>query len=169
MSRLRHEVLVIGLSWLVIACDRGETAPTDGTLGDRQSVFLPSQDVTLAQQTYSGYTTRERAVVQSANEWPAIWSKIHSGQSPEPAVVTPDFANEEAIIAAMGEKNSGGYSITIDSVTRHERGSVVYVTEKSPSQSCITPAVVTHPVHAVRAPRSSGPYQWHERSLTVDC
>lgn len=168
MRRLRPAV-VQTMMFLAAACARNEAASPDGSLGDRQSVFVPSQDVTLAQQTYSGYTTRERAVVQTASEWPAIWSKIHSGQSPEPAVVTPDFTNEDAVIAAMGEKNSGGYSITIDSVTRHERGSVVYVTEKSPSPSCITPAVITHPVHAVRAPRATGTYQWRERTETVNC
>lgn len=157
--------VMIGLA----ACARNEAASPDGSLGVRQSVFVPSQDLTLAQQTYSGYTSRERQVVRSASEWPSIWSKMHAGQSPEPAPVTPDFNNEDAVIAAMGEKNSGGYSITIDSVTRHERGSIVFVTEKSPSPACITPAVITHPVHAVRAPRSAGPYQWRERSLTVDC
>ena len=159
----------LGPMLIAAACVRNETASPDGTLGERQSVFVPSQDVTLAKQTHSGYAASERTVIQSATEWPSIWSKIHSGQSPEPALVTPDFSNEDAVIAAMGEKNSGGYTITIDSVTRHERGSIVYVTERSPSAGCVTPAVITYPVHAVRAPRSSGPYQWRERSETVNC
>jgi hypothetical protein len=166
----RSNLTVAGsLVLVLVSCVKKETASPDGSLGDRQSVFVPSQDVTLAQQTYSGDASRQRLVVQSANEWPSIWAKMHEGQSPEPAVVTPDFNSEDAVIAAMGEQNSGGYTITIDSVTRHERGSIVYVTEKSPSSSCITPAVITHPVHAVRAPRSTGTYQWRERSLTVDC
>ena len=115
------------------ACREDSTGASDPDAGARLSVFVPAEDVTLAKQFYSGMNARERLTVQSPNEWSSVWSRIHSTQSPMPPIVEPDFNTEVALVAAMGEKPSGGFTITIDSITRHERGSIVYVTEKSPS------------------------------------
>jgi hypothetical protein len=154
---------------LILACDGGKTLPVDTDVGPRTSVFVPSEAVTLAKQMYSGIDTRERLAVQSGAEWSTLWARIHARQSPVPAIVQPDFNTEVVLVATMGEKPAGGYTITIDSVTRHERGSIVYVTEKSPSTSCITPAVLTQAVHAIRAPRGSNMFQWRERTVVENC
>jgi hypothetical protein len=154
----------------VAAACRGEsTGSPDPDAGARQSVFVPTQDVTLAKQSYSGMDARERLVVQSAAEWSSLWERIHGKQSPVPPIVQPDFNTEVALVAAMGEKPSGGYTITIDSITRHERGSIVYVTEESPGQTCFTPAVLTQAVHAIRAPKTDGTIRWRERTEVANC
>jgi hypothetical protein len=132
-------------------------------------VFVPAQDATLAKQFHSGMTAQERVVISKASEWTATWSRIHDPQQPPPVVVQPDFATEMAVVAAMGEKASGGFDISIDSVTRHERGSIVYVTEKTPGPACMTTGALTQPVHAVRAPRTDGDIWWRERTLTENC
>ena len=152
-----------------VACRGESTGSTDPDAGARLSVFVPSENVTLAKQFYSGMNERERLVVQTPAEWSGVWSKIHSTQSPVPAIVQPDFNTEVALVATMGEKPAGGYTITIDSVTRHERGSIVYVTEKSPSQTCFTPAVLTQAVHAIRAPKTDGTIWWRERTTVENC
>ena len=145
------------------------TGANNAEAGPRLSVFVPTQDATLAKQTVSGITARERLVIRDPTEWPTMWSRIHAAQSPPPAVVQPDFNAEMAVVAALGEKPSGGFDIVIDSVTRHERGSIVYVTERSPGSGCMTTAVVTQPVHAVRAPKTDGTIWWRERSLVDNC
>jgi hypothetical protein len=132
-------------------------------------VFVPAQAVTLAKQSYSGITARERLVIRDATEWPAMWSRIHGAETPPPDVVQPDFNTEMAIVAAMGEKTSGGFDIVIDSVTQHERGSIVYVTERSPGTGCMTTGALTQPVHAVRAPKTDGTIWWRERSVVDNC
>ena len=154
---------------LMVACGEDKTSPFDTDMGPRQSVFVPTSDVTLTRQFYSGINTREQVVVQSATDWSRAWARIHATQSPAPAIVQPDFNTEVVLLAAMGEKPAGGYTVTIDSVTRHERGSIVYVTEKSPGESCFTPAVMTQAVHAIRASRGNNTFSWRTRSIVENC
>jgi len=163
------EYRIVCIAIIAGACRQESTGAYDPDAGARLSVFVPAEDVTLAKQSYSGMDARERLTVQSANEWSGVWSRIHSTQSPIPPIVEPDFNTEVALVAAMGEKPSGGFTITIDSITRHERGSIVFVTEKSPGESCITPAVLTQAVHAIRAPRSEGMTWWRERTAVENC
>jgi len=161
--------VVLGLATMSAGCGNKPATGSDPDAGARLSVYVPAQDATLAKEFNSGITARERVVISEASEWPATWSRIHEAQQPPPVIVQPDFATEMAVVAAMGEKASGGFDISIDSVTRHERGSIVYVTEKIPGPSCMTTGALTQPVHAVRAPRTDGDTWWRERTLTVNC
>jgi len=162
-------VVTFAIVLLIAGCQEESPGAADAEAGARLSVFVPTQDVTLARQLNGGMTTRERLVVRSASEWPAIWSRIHGGQNPQPDVVQPDFSTEMAVVASMGQKPSGGFEIVIDSVTRHERGSIVFVTEKSPGSNCVTTGALAEPVHAVRAPRTDGSIWWRERTITENC
>lgn len=170
-TRRPHVVrsLTLGALLLDAACARPEAAPLDAGEGSQLSVFVPAQDVTLAKQYYSGMTARERVVIRVAAEWPATWSRIHGAQTPPPDVVQPDFNTEMAVVAAMGEKPTGGFDIAIDSIARHERGAIVYVTERSPGPGCMTTQALTQPVHAVRAPKTEGTIGWRERSVVENC
>jgi hypothetical protein len=159
---------IFGSGLLIASCGGGETVPIATDVGPRLSVYVPTQHATLAQLFNSGMTAKELFVVRNAPEWTRVWSRMHGAQQPLPVQVQPDFATEVALVAAMGEKPSGGFEIVIDSVTRHEHGSIVYVTEKTPGPSCITTGALTQPVHALRAPRSDV-VLWRERTLVVNC
>jgi len=160
---------VLSLAVMNAGCEGKPATGSDPDAGARLSVFVPTNDVTLAKTFNSGITTRERVVIRSASEWPATWLRLHGAEQPPPDVGQLDFATEMAVVAAMGEKTSGGFDITIDSVTRHERGSVVHVTEKTPGSGCMTTEALTQPVHAVRAPRTDGEIWWRERTVTENC
>ena len=167
--RLKAVGNMVFVAAVAVACRSESTGSSDPDAGARQSVFVPTEDVTLAKQFYSGLGARERTVVQSSTEWATLWERIHANQSPVPPIVQPDFNTEVALVATMGEKPSGGHTITIDSVTLHERGSVVWVTEKSPSETCFTPAVMTQAVHAIRAPKTEGTVWWREKTTVENC
>jgi hypothetical protein len=126
--------------------------------------------MTLTETWFSGDTAgRTRFAVRTQTEWDAVWTRTHSAQEPPPTVVSPDFATEMAVVATMGGKPSSGFAIRIDSVAMHEKGAIVFVTERSPGASCITLAVLTAPMHAVRAPRTDGTIWWRERAITDNC
>ena len=156
---------------LIIAggCRGGASSANSSEEGARLSVFVPSANATLAKESVSGITAHERLVIRDVTEWPAMWARIHGAQNPPPPIVQPDFATEMAVVAAMGEKASGGFDIVIDSVTRHERGSIVYVTEHSPGSGCMTTGALSQPVHAVRAPKTDGTIWWREGNVVDNC
>ena len=168
-QKIAFRAAMVSVVALGAGCKGSPSTGSDPDAGARLSVFVPAQDVTLAKQFNSGIIARELVVVRNASEWPATWSRIHGSQQPTPDVVQPDFATEMAVVAAMGEKPSGGFDISIDSVTHHERGSIVHVTEKTPGPGCMTTGALTQPVHAVRAPRSDGNVWWRERTMTENC
>lgn len=60
-----------------------------------------------------------------------------------------DFSSTTALFVSMGERNSGGYSIEIESIIRVNNHLYVNVTDKSPGSNCATTAVLTQPYHLV--------------------
>ena len=60
-----------------------------------------------------------------------------------------DFFSSTALFVSMGERNSGGYSIEIESIVRLGNHLYVNVTEKSPGSNCVTTQAITQPYHLV--------------------
>ena len=60
-----------------------------------------------------------------------------------------DFSSSTALFVSMGQKNSGGYSIEIESIVRLGNHLYVNVTEKSPGSNCATTQAITQPYHLV--------------------
>jgi hypothetical protein len=151
------------------ACRREATRANDTEAGARLSVFVPAQAVTLAKQSYSGITARERLVIRDASEWPRCGREF---MAPKPLLrmsCSPISTAKWLSWPRWVKRPSGGFDIVIDSVTQHERGSIVYVTERSPGSGCMATAALTQPVHAVRAPRTDGTIWWRERSVVDNC
>jgi hypothetical protein len=137
--------------------------------GDRVDVFVPAPATTLVRATYSGLTQATRLVVRDRDTWLQTWQRIHANQSPIPLVVQPDFGEEVAIVVALGSRPAGGYDIVVDSVTRHERGAVVWVRTVTPDASCFVTGALVQPVHAVRAPRFDGAIRYHLSEDVLAC
>ena len=53
------------------------------------------------------------------------------------------------LVAAMGQRPTGGYLITIDGVYEHNDTLYVDVLEQSPGSGCVSAQVLTAPVFAV--------------------
>ena len=117
----------------------------------------------------TGISGRQRSVVRDAATWAQLWRTITSGYSPAPPVPELDFDSEMAIVAAMGTRPSGGYSIHIDEVREADGQLHVEVREVSPGPNCLVSFAMTAPVVAVRVARRDGPVTFVEHAETVDC
>ncbi|MEX2153090.1 MAG: protease complex subunit PrcB family protein [Gemmatimonadaceae bacterium] len=123
----------------------------------------------LVVEHYSGISTRERLVIRDASTWASTWAEIMEGRSPTPPVPAVDFANEMIILAAMGGRSTGGYSIEFKAV--HEASGRVYATveERSPGSNCFVTNAVTAPLAGVRAPLREGEVVFVEKQQTTNC
>lgn len=83
---------------------------------------------------YSGMATRQRLVIRDGAAWADVWKQITSPFQPVPPVPEVDFAKNVLILAAMGTRSSGGYSIAVDEVHIVAGGARVSVTEVSPAR-----------------------------------
>lgn len=113
-------------------------------------------------------TERGEQVVREGAAWSALWRRMTAGQSPAP-VPPVDFGSEMVLVAAMGQRPSGGYVATIDRVESTPSGLTVHVTHEGPGPRCGTIAAVTAPVDVARIPRSEKPVRWSVRQAVRDC
>ena len=102
------------------------------------------------------FETREDAIGATlGTAWNAAWNAAFSRFSDQPKPAKIDFENQLILLVTMGEKNSGGYSIKIDSIVENEKTIVVTILETSPGKSCITTSMMTYPYQMVELKNST--------------
>lgn len=122
-----------------------------------------------ALELYSGFTAPARLVVRSEGEWREAWARIHQTRTPQPPLPAVDFARETVLLAALGERTSGGHGIVVDSV--YDTGTELHavVRRSSPGAGCVVTGALTQPVDAVRAPATGKPVKFVDRDEVHDC
>jgi len=117
----------------------------------------------------SGIGDRRRAVIVDAAEWTALWDRIVTFVSPKPPAPSIDFATRMVVFASMGERNSGGYAISVLEAAEEEGTLYVVVEESTPGVQCVTTDVVTTPAVAVSVPRTASTVLFVEREIAYPC
>ena len=117
----------------------------------------------------SGVREPARLVVRDAALWEATWTAIWSNHRPEPDRPAIDFAREMVVVAAAGERNSGGHAIFVDSAAVEGSTLVVHVRTVTPGPRCYVTAALTQPVDAARLPRHDGPVQFRDHAEVFHC
>ena len=171
-SPLRAAIAVAFLSALV-ACsdDAGPTGPVTGSAADvpvgAQAV---AYDVVEALTTsVSGIRDARRLVITDAAAWQALWEEFRGNVIPLPSAPEIDFSQRMAIVATLGTRPDGGYSVAIPDVARD--GDVLYVVveEGIAGIECVTTDEVTTPAVAVTVPRAGGEVRVVERETAYPC
>ena len=117
----------------------------------------------------SGLAEPGRHVVRDAAAWSALWARITEPYGPRPPVPQVDFRREMVLVAAMGTRSTGGYTIRIEGVEGGGSEWVATVAEQRPGPRCGTTQALTSPVDIVVAPRSDRPIRWTTREVVSDC
>ena len=125
--------------------------------------------VRVAHAYYSGFRQPLRTIVDNDAEWRATWATYTAGLSPAPPAPAIDFARYDVIVAALGERNSGGYDMTISRIARTSDYLYVELSSRRPGPRCLTTAALTQPVDLVRIPRLHPPVMFIEKSVQNDC
>ncbi len=122
-----------------------------------------------ALEYYSGFTAPARLVVRSEGEWREAWARIHQTRTPQPPLPAVDFARETVLLAALGERSSGGHGVVVDSV--YDTGSelVATVRRSSPGAGCAVTGALTQPVDAVRIPATARAVRFVDKDEVHDC
>jgi hypothetical protein len=127
------------------------------------------QEIPGAKTQLSSHRQRSRTVIRDAAAWEAFWQGIVANISPAPDAPVFDFDRQMVLAAAMGQRTSGGYAISIDSLFLSQGTVFALVTSVSPGPDCGAAAVMTAPVAAVVTDRLVGPTRFVERERVIDC
>jgi PrcB C-terminal len=163
-----HNLLSVGLIY-TLAAIAGESKP-DVFLVEYQA-FRPN----LYFGTNDGPDTPTYTAIQSEREWRSLWSEIEpriardmeqKGPHPFPPV---DFTRRTLLVAALGTKPTGGYSVSIHSVVENPSRITVNVTELRPAKGCPVTLTSTHPIALVVIPRTSKPVGFSTTEAELIC
>lgn len=117
----------------------------------------------------SGIADRRRLVIRTRNAWESFWSELTGILVPPPDVPAIDFDQRMLVVATMGLRNTGGYSISIAGIFEGDGAIIVRVLESSPGPTCITTQALTAPATAVSLARSDATVEFQEATNTIDC
>ena len=160
--RLYSQIL---LAFAVAGCSASLNEPRPGTRLDVRR--LAPDAATFAY--VSGMTQSERLVVRDASAWSNVWTSISAKETPAPALPTIDFATRMVVVAALGQRNSGGYTIRVDSAMATNTGLTVWISTIDPGSACLTTAALTQPVDVASLPRIQGAVRFVDVHSVAHC
>lgn len=117
----------------------------------------------------SGITESQRLVVRDQATWQQVWNDVYKFTFPAPALPAVDFTREMIVVAALGQRPTGGYSIFIDGATETATGVTVNVRSVSPGSSCAVTLALTNPVDIARVSRREAAVSFAETAATQNC
>lgn len=119
--------------------------------------------------SYSGLRQATQVVVRDDVTWQAVWAAIAGSANPTPQRPSVDFQREMIVVAALGERGSGGFDILVESARTTSRGLVVTVHVSAPGATCLTTQALTQPVDVARLPLSAGAVVFTDVSTVTNC
>lgn len=119
---------------------------------------------------YSGLDKPARLVVRDPVTWQAIWNQIYLRQSPVPPLPQIDFSRDMILVAALGSRGTGGFSILLGEASEAANdGVAVIVNSSSPGSNCVVTEAFTQPVDIARLPLHHGAVSFVDRSHVSNC
>ncbi|MDH4260164.1 MAG: protease complex subunit PrcB family protein [Gammaproteobacteria bacterium] len=117
----------------------------------------------------SGIDEAGQFVVRNSDDWAALWQRVHSRMRPVPPLPEVDFERETMIVAAAGQRRTGGYSIRIDRAWREGTATIIVVHAETPGSGCIVANAFTSAVDIARLPVTPGPIEFRLESVARAC
>ncbi len=129
----------------------------------------PPELAILPYRISSGLVDRRQIAIRDSESWAATWDRIVGRSRPTPPLPAVDFSKEMLVVASMGSRPTGGYTVMIEEVTVAGSTLVVFVREQSPGRTCGVTDAVSAPVALARLVRSELPVRFVTRSVVRDC
>jgi hypothetical protein len=139
--------------------DSGVLVPAEGRLAVRP----------LLREHSSGHLDPARRVITDAQAFQAVWDQAHARRGHKPPLPEVDFGREAVVLASLGTRSTGGYTIDIDSVRARNDAVDVFVRTTSPGPTCGATAALTQPVVMVAIPRTPLPVRFEEDARLTNC
>ena len=167
----------LGLSALC-ACARQRDSAADESPADsrapavRQEVLplrrFPS-GVTAFYRLNSGMRDSGIIVVRDSGAWAGVWRRLTEGHAPAPPLPAIDFGREMALVVALGQRRTGGFTIAIDTVIDKGPYLEAYVRRRAPGRACSVTGAFTAPADVVVLGRRDGEVRIVATDTVVAC
>ena len=116
----------------------------------------------------SGFTKPSEFVIQDGDEFARRWRGVVQG-TPDAAKPEIDFEKTTVVFVTMGARNTGGYTIHVDSVTAESNNATVYYTTTSPGSRCMSMQMLSSPIEVISLDRIAGTVKFKKRTMKGPC
>lgn len=144
---------------LLMACTDSPTNSEDRPVEIQNIVSSP----------YSGITVARQQAVRTTADWSRVWAEVHGNITPGPPIPFVDFGREVVLLAALGQRPDGCYSIAIPRVTYDGNRLLAQIVETTRTINCVCTLALTTPVHVVRVSPSGAPVVFDVSQASVPC
>lgn len=158
-------VFSVGLS--LAACV--SVSPSTDGLGAAVPQSRFAEEIVSYYQFSSGINAERHVAIRSQSEWEEQWLRLTARHGSRPAAPQVDFSREMLLMAAMGDRPTGGYAVSIERVVDRSAAFEVFVRHTSPGPRCFTTQAITSPVDIVRVAASAKPVRWNVVREVRDC
>jgi len=117
----------------------------------------------------SGLRKPERLAIRDVAGWGKVWAEIYEHRGSKPPLPAIDFTKEIVIVAALGERPTGGYSILVTGASRAGNVITVRVESQSPGPGCGVLLSTSEPVDVARIPLSVAHVEFDETAFVRSC
>ncbi|GAC1369414.1 MAG: hypothetical protein NVSMB39_1260 [Candidatus Saccharimonadales bacterium] len=112
-----------------------------------------SFDVLVDGDTHSSIPGHEQHLLTTPALWDAYWSNVHGGLATLPPLLPVDFTKNDALGVSLGQEFTNGYSLKITGITSSASGTLVSITEFTPTITCSVTKQISNPYVIVRSPK----------------
>ncbi len=108
----------------------------------------------LKKGAFSGLREAKQEVVKSTDVWEKLWKQHSTAAGQSEKIPAVDFSKEMVVVAALGTKRTGGYTVEIVGAEAKDKTLRISIKKTSPPPDAMTIQSLTAPFHFVAVPRS---------------
>lgn len=123
---------------------------------------------TLDRGNYAGISQPFARTIEDEESWEVFWNELYGHQIPIPPVREIDFSQKAIVAVGLGERNSGGYGIEIESVAIEEGTLAIHYRETTNTCGVVTMAF-TQPYHLAIVDRVDLPVRFFRNTEDIVC
>jgi len=119
--------------------------------------------------THGSSPAHAQVTINNQTDWQHYWQTTHANISPLPPLLPVDFTTSNVVAAGLGSKTTSGYGLKITSITASTAGTVVNLTESTPTITCTVAQVISDRYLIVRTPKLTDPVSFRITSEKRHC
>ncbi|MBL4594663.1 MAG: protease complex subunit PrcB family protein [Flavobacteriales bacterium] len=119
--------------------------------------------------TNGRFEANEYQVISNEQEFKKVWDLAFANFMDKEPFPSVSFETQLVLLVAMGERNSGGYNISIKSIDETKTNVVVTVEESKPGSTCITTTVMAYPYQIVTIDKSKKEVTFKKTEKVIEC
>jgi hypothetical protein len=126
-------------------------------------------EILVNADTGSAIPEHGQQFIKSPAAWEAYWRGVHGGLPTLPPLLPVDFSQNNVVGVSLGQKPTAGYNLKISSISSTSAGTVVSLTETTPTITCKVAYHFSNRYLIVRTPQLVEPVSFRVTSENRRC